>query len=435
MQKKRFRQRANRYGFTINNPFITPGIRVLDADNLTAEQKKLLGKVKHDYSALKDYPELFDFALVEYEQKDGDCIIGKIVAERAFFKNYAAVQEYFQLIDFIDYFCFQYEQGKAGNLHLQGFMHFERPMDFEVVRAIFPTMHLQKCDGKNSECRDYCNKAETRVTGYDFVESGGTLVEERQRTDMPRFKRRILSKAPVTELFDEFPMLTLHNMSKIFQLRQEVINEAFRDKTREIHVTYIYGAPDAGKTTFINRVLGYSHIEIGRMSDYKSGRFDDYENQDVLLFDEFYGQLSIPTMNDLLNEQPRHLPARYVNRVACYTKVFITSNYALDEQYRKQRAAGQEPSFGGFLRRITEIIYMPARNVHIWQKGEPTEKVKQALAAQGATYSVEPDERYTAEALAARVLPQSCRTECCRTGGTMPNDNKKLLKGEQEKWS
>ena len=427
MQKKRFRQRANRYGFTVNNPFITPGIRVLDVDNLSDEQRRLLGKVKHDYSALKDYPELFDFALVEYEQKDGDCIIGKIVAERAFFKNYAAAQEYFMLIDFIDYFCFQYEQGKAGNLHLQGFMHFSRPMDFEVVRAIFPTMHLQKCEKNNSECRAYCMKNDaTKIDGYDFFESGVIPADERQRTDMPRFKKGILSKTPVVELFNEFPMQTLHNINKIIQIRQLVLNEEFSNKTREIHVTYIYGAPDAGKTTFINRVLGYSHIEVGRMSDYKSGRFDDYENQDILLFDEFYGQLSIPTMNDLLNEQPRHLPARYVNRVACYTKVFITSNYALDEQYRKQRAAGQEPSFGGFLRRITEIIYMPARNVHIWQKGVPTEKVKQALAAQGATYSIEPDERYTAEALAARVLPH---------GSILSDEGKKLLKGEQERWS
>ena len=122
MNRQRIRPRAFRNKFTINNPFITEDVKVLDPDNLTDEQKSLLGKVTHDYAYLRQpqYSDTFVFALTEYDLKENNEIVGKAVAERAFFKDYKAACEYFKTIEFIDYFCFQYEQGKSGNKHLQG---------------------------------------------------------------------------------------------------------------------------------------------------------------------------------------------------------------------------------------------------------------------------------------------------------------------------
>jgi hypothetical protein len=260
-------------------------------------------------------------------------------------------------------------------------------MDFEVVRSVFPTMHLDKCYGKNYECRAYCMKEDTKIEGFDFFEHG-VLIEERQRADISAFKEDLLNRASILELFEKYPALTLNSLNKIPLLQQEILKEKFKNMTRELRVTYIYGAPDAGKSTFVHRVLGYTPMEVGKMTDYKSGRFDDYENQDIILFDEFYGQIPLTAMNDLLDGQPRYLPARYANKVACYTKAFIISNYPLDEQYRAERANGKQPSFNGFLRRINEIIHMPKRNVYIWQKGEPAEQVKRTLDGQGAKYFI-----------------------------------------------
>lgn len=39
-----------------------------------------------------------------------------------------------------------------GTKHPQGFMHFNRQMDFTVVKDIFPTIHLDKCTEPNSYC-------------------------------------------------------------------------------------------------------------------------------------------------------------------------------------------------------------------------------------------------------------------------------------------
>ncbi|MCL2851124.1 MAG: hypothetical protein FWE01_02055 [Firmicutes bacterium] len=97
-------------------------------------------------------------------------------------------------------------------------------------------------------------------------------------------------------------------------------------------------------------------------------------------------------MNDYIEGEPLYLNARQTNRLAIYTKVFIVSNYPLSEQYVKARQDGEQPSYDGFVNRIGEIIYMPARNHYIWQKGRPTDEVIETLKSQNATIELLPQD-------------------------------------------
>jgi hypothetical protein len=110
---------------------------------------------------------------------------------------------------------------------------------------------------------------------------------------------------------------------------------------------------------------------------------------DIIVFDEFKSQIPITEMNDYIEGEPLHLSARMTNRLAIYTKVFIMSNYPLEEQYKKARAQGDEPSYEAFCNRIHEIIYMPERNHYIWQRGNPTQEVLATLKEQGATVEIQ----------------------------------------------
>lgn len=102
--------------------------------------------------------------------------------------------------------------------------------------------------------------------------------------------------------------------------------------------------------------------EICRITDYggKNGvRFDAYHCQSILVFEEFHSQIPISTMLNYLDIYPLTLPARYTDRTACYTKVYLTSNVPLDEQYRDIQRYQWE-TWKAFLRRITNIIeYLP----------------------------------------------------------------------------
>ncbi|MCL2570333.1 MAG: hypothetical protein FWE16_03950 [Firmicutes bacterium] len=398
---KRFRPRANRYRFTINNPILSDvAIKVLNPDEMTDEQKELYERNQNRHNSYADlkapeYEKFFDFAICEYEQKEFGMEFSKVVAERIFFKSYEMAQEYFKIIDFIDYVCFQYEQGAlTGTKHLQGFMHFYKAMDFNVVRSIFPTIHLDKCSEVNSYYIDYCRKDETKLVDYPFFSHGVVPADERTRTDMNEYMEDVLSGMSKIDLFKKYPHLTLQMYNKIAQIQQDNLYERFKKEERQLHVTYIYGKADAGKTTYPRRVLGYCPSTICKVIDYNGNltNFDEYNAHDIILFDEFLSQIPLTKMNDYLDGQPSSfLKARYGNKVACYTKAFVISNYPLDHQYKNDRPEKQ-PSYEGFLRRIHEIIYMPERNHYIWKKGRPTDETIAKLEKQGAKITLLPFE-------------------------------------------
>lgn len=71
-----------------------------------------------------------------------------------------------------------------------------------------------------------------------------------------------------------------------------------------------------------------------------------------------------------LDIYPLTLPARYTDRTACYTKVFITSNIPLEEQYRDIQRVQME-TWRAFLRRITNVVeFLPDGTTVMRKKGE-----------------------------------------------------------------
>ena len=73
------------------------------------------------------------------------------------------------------------------------------------------------------------------------------------------------------------------------------------------------------------------------------------------MFEEFNAQIPIEDMLNYLDCYPLMLPARYNDRVACYTKVYITSNQPIERQYRAEQTDRPE-TWRAFLRRIDNII-------------------------------------------------------------------------------
>ena len=97
----------------------------------------------------------------------------------------------------------------------------------------------------------------------------------------------------------------------------------------------------------------------------KSGiKFDSYSGQDVLVFEEFNSQIPIEEMLNYLDIYPLMLPARYSDKVACYTKVIITSNLPLEKQYVSEQL-NKPKTYNAFLRRINYVMeYDKKRNVN-----------------------------------------------------------------------
>ena len=138
-------------------------------------------------------------------------------------------------------------------------------------------------------------------------------------------------------------------------LRQQLMEEKYTRENRDVIVHYIYGDSGTGKTRSI--FDKHPATDICRITNYPAKgnvQFDAYKGQRVLVFEEFHSQISISDMLNFLDIYPVMLPARYYDRVACYTTVYITSNIPLEQQYTEIQRSKLE-TWHAFLRRIHTV--------------------------------------------------------------------------------
>lgn len=261
------------------------------------------------------------------------------------------------------YFCMADEIATTGTYHTHIYLYSKSPIRFSTVKNRFPTAHIDKAVGTAMENRDYIRKegkwsdtakVETRVDGT-FLEFGTppTPAEE-NAPKMHQLLQNVKDGFSTIEILEENPSFCLQTQ-KIDQLRDSLESEPFRNCFREVQVHYLFGASGAGKTRGIFEK--HDMQDICRITDYggKNGvRFDAYHTQPVLVFEEFHSQIPIEAMLNYLDVYPLMLPARYQDKVACYTTVYITSNIPLDEQYPDIQRYKLE-TWRAFLRRIHTV--------------------------------------------------------------------------------
>ena len=63
-----------------------------------------------------------------------------------------------------------------------------------------------------------------------------------------------------------------------------------------------------------------------------------------------------------LEGHPLKLPCRYADKQACYTKVYIVSNWALDKQYMEAQKNDRE-TWDAFERRIHKMKWYTGDNI------------------------------------------------------------------------
>lgn len=231
---------------------------------------------------------------------------------------------------------------------------------FSTVKGLFPTAHIEPAQGSSEENRAYVQKsgkwaneekADTSVPGT--FEEWGELPVERpgERTDLAILYQYIKDGLSNFEIMEQNPDYML-NLEKIERARQAVREQQYRDTFRKLEVTYIWGPTGTGKTRSV--MEQYSYSGVYRVSDY-AHPFDSYQGEDVLLLDEYNSNFKIRDLLNYLDGYPLTLPARYSNRVACFTKVYIISNLCLSRQYPDEQYSSPA-TFAALLRRIQKVV-------------------------------------------------------------------------------
>lgn len=264
----------------------------------------------------------------------------------------------------LKYYCMSDEIGNTHHTHI--YVCFSSPVRFSTLKNHFPQAHLEKAYGSSNENRDYIfkdgkwvndKKKETNLA--DTHEEWGTLPEERQgaRNDYAELYELIQEGKSNFAIIDEKPDF-INQLERIDRVRQIVQEEAFKEIFRNLSVSYFYGETGSGKTRSVMEKFGYSNVY--RVTNYKHP-FDQYQGQDVIVFEEFQSSLPINQMLIYLDGYPIALPCRYADKIACYTKVYILSNIDIREQYTDIQHHNQE-TWKAFLRRINIIKVFTQNN-------------------------------------------------------------------------
>ena len=266
------------------------------------------------------------------------------------------------------YFCMADEIATTGTYHTHIFLYSPSPMRFSTIKGRFPTAHIEKAYGSAKDNRDYIRKegrwadtekAETSVPGT-FEEWGDLPAEKEEASpDKYRLLQSLREGMTSLEAVEDNPDRFYH-YREIETVRQSILEDTYSTTMRQVEVTYLFGASGTGKTRGIFE--RHNPKSICRITDYggKNGvRFDSYRGQEVLVFEEFHSQIPISAMLNYLDIYPIMLPARYNDRVACYTTVYLTSNIPLEAQYQEIQRYQLETWYA-FLRRIHNVIeYLP----------------------------------------------------------------------------
>lgn len=268
------------------------------------------------------------------------------------------------------YFCAGKEVGvKTGRLHIHVYFKTLNPMKFSTLRNYTfkdADVDIQQSKGTAQENRDYCfkegkwmgdPKEDQRLDDPDARVEWGELpvTHSGKRTDLEILVQLIRDGLSDSEIIARNASY-MRMLSHIARTRQAIRADEVKDQWRDIDVTYCFGATGTGKTRYYMEKEGYSNCY--RITNYKpQSVWDGYNMQDVVIWDEFRGQLPISSMLVYLEGYPNFsLSARYCDKVAMYHRCVIISNMPLEDQYQDIQRESPE-TWQAFLRRINRVVH------------------------------------------------------------------------------
>lgn len=246
------------------------------------------------------------------------------------------------------YMVYQKEEGSNGTTHIQGYLEFNAAQRFGTVkRLISQRCHLEKRRGTRQQARDYCMKEETRLEGpweYGTWIPGG----QGRRSDLHGVREAITSGTSEVELWDSyFPAMVRYHRG-IDRYRN--IKSVPRDFEPVVHV--LYGPTGTGKSKWCFDTYPGAYWKP------QDNWWDDYDSQDAVIFDEFYGWLKFSVLLRICDRYPLRLERKGGYVTFRSKQLIFTSNVPPEEWYKNIR------NFDAFVRRVNVWHYLPEKEVH-----------------------------------------------------------------------
>lgn len=263
--------------------------------------------------------------------------------------------------------------------HYHFFVVYKNCKPLSTMCNAIPKAHWDPCRGTIEQNRDYVFKQGK----WADSEKGTTALPETQRewgelpsesSEFPTRKSEVMDA--INEMIEE-GLTPSEIMSKHagFCEYSDTIRRAYILRraadvppVRDVKVHYVTGPQGSGKTyTYKGLCDRYGDSDVYLVTDYANdmtAAFDRYQAENVIVMDEFRGNVRFSTFLNLTDRYKCDIHARYASTMALYSEVYITSIYPPEKLYEnlvETASQGIEPR-QQLYRRISDITYCEVRN-------------------------------------------------------------------------
>ena len=265
------------------------------------------------------------------------------------------------------------EIGKDHTFHTHAFVAYGNAKKFSTMKNLFPTSHIESCNGSNAQNRDYIfktgkwkgtQKEDTRIEGSQ--EEWGTIPDDSK----PRTEAEIMAKIEEYIFVQQMTPREIFAEGAIFVKNEKVVRRTFFEKKisetpyyKEVKVVYHIGEAGTGKSFHAKKLIDeYGEEEVYVATDYSNGgtaTFDRYCGERILFMDEFKGNLPHSFLLMILDRYRCDIHCRYANASALWTEVHVSTIFPVEKLYSKMVDDSEynlDP-IQQLKRRVSEYVY------------------------------------------------------------------------------
>lgn len=229
--------------------------------------------------------------------------------------------------------------------HLQGYVHWKTPREFEAVRKYITGWSVRICSGNAEQNFNYCTKEDKNYIEW------GEKPKQGKRTDLNIIKKSILIDGKDVkdiimddEIYNYQQLRFAEGLLKYKSLKKETIK-------REVY--WIWGPTGVGKSKYAFDNVSNDYWISGKNLKW----FDGYYGQKDVIIDDFRADFcTFHELIRLLDIYPMRVEVKGSSVIWNATRIFITSCYPPDGVYKTREDIAQ--LYG----RITKEIYMDGIN-------------------------------------------------------------------------
>lgn len=220
------------------------------------------------------------------------------------------------------YLIYQLEQGEQQTPHLQGYIEFKKQVLFSRIKALLPQgCHIEIARGNPDQNRTYCTKTPRLAGPFEF----GTISQGMgHRSDLEDISNMVMKTGSLVNV----PPKMIVKYGKGLQMLSSMVQPPYR---KALKVITIIGYTGLGKTFAIKN--SYPNNSYSPYYGNNGIWFDGYYEQAVLLLDEFYGQVPLHKILQLLDPYPLRVETKGGTAPLHATLIFLTSNATPDKWY------------------------------------------------------------------------------------------------------